>query len=165
MKTKYVGLLLFLCLFSFAAELSAQYGYGGGAYGRRGLGGRQGRSTIPQAQSAPEPPKPKTAEEIVDEAMPNITEVLELNDFEVAVLGAILKKYTQERIEMQILKLSPEKTREGYESIRKRQDEELKAGLPPEKYEAFVKMQSDGIQQSKREKKKEKRKNKKKKQQ
>ncbi len=153
------GVFLILALWSFMPEINAQFGYGQG-FGR-GRGGRPGGSVVPQAQSQPEPPKPKTADELVDEAMPNITEVLELNDFEVAVLSAILKKYTQERIEMQILKLSPDKMREGYEKITERQDEELKASLPLEKYEAFVEMQSKGIQESKRLKKKEKRKKKK----
>ncbi|MDB4292679.1 hypothetical protein N9954_04675, partial [Maribacter sp.] len=108
-------------------------------------------------------PKPKTAAEIVDDQMPTISETLELNDFESAILGSVLKKYVQQRIEMQILKLSPEKMREGYEKITENQDEELKAGLPPEKYEAFVALMEKGIQKTKKEKKKEKKKKAKKK--
>ncbi len=146
----------------FGTELQAQFGNSGGyGYGRNGYGRRGG--VVPHTKAEPEPPKPKTADEIVDEEMPNIAEALELNDFEVAVLSSVLKKYVQERIEMQILKLSPDKMREGYQKITERQDAELKAGLPPEKYEAFVKMQSKGVQETKRLKKKEKRKKKKKK--
>ncbi len=146
----------------FGAELHAQYGNSGGGYGYgRGGNGRRG-GIVPHTKAEPEPPKPKTADEIVDEEMPNITEALELNDFETAVLSSVLKKYVQERIEMQILKLSPDKMREGYQKITERQDEELRAGLPPEKYEAFVEMQSKGVNETKRLKKKEKRKKKKK---
>lgn len=93
--------------------------------------------------------------------MPRITEALELNEFEQAVLSSVLKKYVQERIEAQILKLPPEKMAEVYENITKRQDEELKAGLPLEKYEAFVALQKDGVSKTlkkNKKKKKEKRK-------
>ncbi len=95
--------------------------------------------------------------------MPEIAETLELNEFESAVLSSILKKYVQKRIEMQILELSPEQMREGMENITKSQDEELRAGLPPEKYEAFVEMQKKGIQKTKKEKKKERKRKQKKK--
>ncbi|MDB2607044.1 hypothetical protein N9Y48_04640, partial [Zobellia sp.] len=138
-------------------EVVAQYGYGGGGYGY-GYGqgyGRQ-RNSIPQAQEAPKEPEPKTAEQIVDGEMPNIASVLELNEFETAVMSSVLKKYLQKRIEMQILELSPEQMREGMEKITKAQDEELKAGLPIEKYDAFVAMQKKGIQKTKKEKKREK---------
>lgn len=59
---------------------------------------------------------------------------------------------------MQILELTPEQMREGMEKITKAQDEELKAGLPLEKYEAFVEMQKKGIQKTRKEKKREKKK-------
>lgn len=149
----------------FASEVHAQYGYGGSGngYGRGGYGYGRNRSLSAQPDAAPEPPKPKTADELVDEQMPTITETLELNDFEAAVLSSVLKKYVQQRIEMQILKLSPDKMREGYEKITENQDAELKAGLPLEKYEAFVAMMEKGLQKSKKEKKKEKKKKSKKK--
>lgn len=157
---------LFLALLLTGAELQAQYGYRGGGYGYGGGGygyGRQ-RNAIPQVEQTPKEPEPKTAEQIVDGEMPKISETLELNEFESAVLSSILKKYVQKRIEMQILELTPEQMREGMEKITKAQDEELMAGLPLEKYEAFVEMQKKGIQKSQKEKKKErKRKNKKKK--
>lgn len=149
------------------AELQAQYGrgygggYGGGGYGYGGGYGRQ-RNAIPQAQAAPKEPEPKTADQIVDDEMPKISEALELNEFENAVLSSVLKKYLQKRIEMQILELSPEQMREGMEKITEAQDEELKAGLPLEKYEAFVEMQKKGLQKTQKEKKKEKKKKKKK---
>lgn len=159
--------ILFIVLFA-GGEIQAQYGrgYGGGGYGYgSGYGygyGRQ-RSAIPQVQETPKEPEPKTADQIVDDEMPAIAEALELNGFEAAVLSSTLKKYVQKRIEMQILELSPEQMREGMEKITEKQDEELKAGLPLEKYDAFVEMQKKGIQKTKKEKKKEKKRNKKKK--
>ena len=48
--------------------------------------------------------------------------------------------------------------REFYQKITKRQDEELKAGLPLEKYEAFVELQKNGVAKTIKKKKKEKRK-------
>ncbi|WP_405415612.1 hypothetical protein [Maribacter sp. Asnod1-A12] len=154
---KVIALLLILL---GSSEIYAQYGYGNSRYGSQsGYGyGRQG-SSIPSAQTPAEAPKPKTAEELVDDEMPRITEALALNEFEQAVLSSVLKKYVQERIEAQILKLPPEKMAEVYENITKRQDEELKAGLPLEKYEAFVALQKDGVSKTiKKNKKKEKRK-------
>jgi len=142
----------------FSSEINAQYGYGNGyGYGNynRGGYGRQ-RNTIPEAQTEPEKEKPKTADEIVDLAMPNIIEAIEINEFEAAVLSSILKKYLQQRIEMQILELSPEKMREGMEKIIKNQDDELKSGLPTEKYDAFVAMQKKGVAKTKKETKKKK---------
>ncbi|MCM4163307.1 MULTISPECIES: hypothetical protein [unclassified Arenibacter] len=141
--------------------LSAQYGYGNGyGYGYGGYGGygRQ-RNSIPQAQETPKEPEKLTAEQIVDQEMPGITEKLGLNPFEEAILSTTLKKYLQERIELQILDLPQDKMRESYEKITQKQDEELKAGLPADKYEAFVELQKNGFKKVK-EKKKKKKKNK-----
>lgn len=149
----------------FGAELQAQYGYGRGYGYGSGYGygyGRQ-RSAIPQAQETPKEPEPKTAGQIVDEEMPAIAEAIELNEFEVAVMSSILKKYIQKRIELQILKLEPDKMREALEKITEAQSEELKQGLSVEKYEAFVELQTKGLDKAQKEKKKEKRKKKKKK--
>jgi hypothetical protein len=160
---KFSGIKFFMLLIILlgSSEIYAQYGYGNGGYGYGGRGnygyGRQ-RSAIPQAQETEKEPEPKTAEQLVDGEMPGITEALGLNDFEQAVLSSVLKKYVQERIEARILKLPPEKMREVYENITKRQDEELKAGLPLEKYEAFVALQQDGVAKTIKKKKKEKRK-------
>ncbi|MBQ4915536.1 hypothetical protein J8L85_13865 [Maribacter sp. MMG018] len=142
-------------------EIYGQYGYGGYGYGRGGYGYGRQRSGIPQAQETRKEETPKTAEEIVDAEMPSITEALQLNDFESAVLSSVLKKYVQERIEAQILKLPPEKMREVYENITKKQDEELRAGLPADKYEAFVELQKKGVAKALKEKKKQKKKRKK----
>lgn len=150
-----------LLLALIGTECYAQFNQGMGGMGRNGMG-RQ-RSAIPRAQHNPEPPKPKTSEEIVEEQMPSITEALALNDFETAVVSSILKNYVQERIEAQILKLPPEKMGEVFRDIAKRQDEELKLSLPPEKYEAFLEMQKEGlsktIKKNKKKKKKEKKNN------
>jgi len=160
-------LLVFIITLLLGADAYSQYGrgygggYGGGGYGYGGGYGRQ-RSAIPQVQETPKEPEPKTAAQIVDGEMPGISEALELNEFEKAILSSVLKKYLQKRIEMQILELSPEQMREGMEKITEAQDQELKAGLPLEKYEAFVDMQKKGLQKTQKEKKKEKkRKNKK----
>jgi hypothetical protein len=149
--------ILVLALIMVGSECYAQFNQGmGRGMGRNGMG-RQ-RSAIPQAQHAPEPPKPKTSEEIVEDQMPSITEALVLNDFEAAVMSSILKKYVQERIEAQILKLPPEKMTETFTDISERQDEELKMSLPPEKYEAFLDLMKDGINKTIKKNKKKKRK-------
>ncbi|SIQ75603.1 hypothetical protein [Maribacter ulvicola] len=156
--------LVLLLILLGSSEIYAQYGYGNNGYGSRGgYGYGRQRSSIPQAQTPAEEPKPKTAEELVDGEMPRITEALGLNAFEQAVLSSVLKKYVQERIEAQILKLPPEKMAEVYENITKRQDEELKAGLPLEKYEAFVALQKDGVSKTIKKKNKKKKKEKRKK--
>ncbi len=166
MKPTKIYWITFFAALLFGAELHAQYGYGGNGYGygRGGYGYGRQRSLMPQGADTTneEAPKPKTAEEIVDAEMPTISETLELNEFESAVMSSVLKKYVQKRIEMHILELPPEKMREGFEKITADQDEELKAGLPLEKYEAFVEMQKKGIQKSKKEKKKENKRKKKK---
>lgn len=183
MKTNIKSLIVLFILLLGASEIQAQYGYGGGGYGYGGYGGRsgygggyggrggrggygRGRSSIPQAGPAAseKKPEPKTAAQIVDGEMPAIAETLGLDEFEKAVLSTTLKKYVQERIELQILKLPADKMREAYEKITFQQDEELKAGLPLEKYEAFVQMQKDGVAKMQKEfKKEEKRRSKKKK--
>ncbi|MCJ7465418.1 MAG: hypothetical protein MUO53_01825 [Maribacter sp.] len=158
MKINLKFLLVLSTLFFVGAELQAQYGYGQGYGYGNGYGYGRQRSAVPQNDIPEKEPEPKTAEEIVDSEMPAIAEALELNEFEKAVLSSTLKKYVQERIEMQILQLSPEQMREGMEKITKKQDEELKAGLPIEKYEAFVAMQRDGVQKTQKKNKKEKKK-------
>ncbi len=170
MKINKTYLVALFTLLLTGVELQAQYGYGGGGYGYgrgSGYGGRgsgygRGRSGIPQAQEPQKEPENLTAEEIVDNEMPSIAEALELNEFETAVLSSVLKKYVQERIEMQILKLTPDKMREKMEKITERQDEELKAGLPMEKYEAFVELQKNGVAKTNKEKKKKEKRKKKK---
>lgn len=169
MKTSIKLLIAFFIILLAGVEVQAQYGYGYGGYGYGGYGGRGrglGRgygSAIPQTATPKEEPKPKTADEIVDGEMPDIAKTLELDEFETAVLSTTLKKYVQERIELQILKLPADKMREAYEKITIRQDEELKAGLPLEKYEAFVRMQKEGVAKMQKEQKKAEKKRKKKK--
>ena len=162
MKINKTYLVALFTLLLTGVELQAQYGYGSSrsGYGSRGSNGR-GRSGIPQAQEPQKEPKNLTAEEIVDNEMPAIAGALELNEFETAVLSSVLKKYVQERIEMQILKLTPDKMREKMEEITARQDEELKAGLPLEKYEAFVELQKKGVAKTNKGKKKKKKQKKK----
>jgi hypothetical protein len=125
-------------------------------FGQQGRFGRQGRSAIPQAQTPPKEPEAKTADQIVDEQMPNISENLELDPFEEAVVRSTLVKYVQKRMELQILKLEPEKMREEYEKLAKLQDEEIKAGLPEDKYKAYMELQKNRFKTKKKKKKKKK---------
>jgi hypothetical protein len=137
-------------------DMYAQYGYGS-PYGRRSMYGR-GRSTIPQAgpvetQNDETPP---TAEELVDEQMPSIIEALDLDPFEQAVVRTSLVASVQQRMELQILQLESLKMKEEYEKIQRRQDAELKAGLPEDKYKAFVELQENRFKAKKKKKKKKK---------
>ncbi len=136
-----------------------------GIFGTHAQMGRYGtfdsnRSSLPRGPG-PEAQKedPKTAEELVADQMPRITEALDLNDFEQAVVSSILNKYVQQRIELQILELPKDKTREAYEKIAENQKAELKQGLPPEKFEGFMDLMENGGK-SKKEKKDRKKKKK-----
>ncbi len=144
---KYQNFLVVLSL------LISGYAQAQGQFGRGGMGMQ--RNQMPETNTQ-EPPKPLTAEEIVDQEMPKITETLNLNPFEEAILRTTLTKYIQKRIELSILKLPAEKTREAMEKIVKEQDEELKLNLPAEKYEAFTQLQKDGFKPQKKKKKKSK---------
>lgn len=148
-------LILFLTLFTLGFfSTQAQMG-------RYGTYGSQ-RSSIPRGPG-PEAQEedPKTAEELVAEQMPKITEALELNDFEQAVVNSILTKYVQQRIELQILDLPKDKAREAYEKIADDQKAELKQGLPPEKYEEFMMLMENGFNSKKVKKDRKKKKKKK----
>lgn len=124
--------------------------------GRYGMYGPQ-RSSLPRGPEAPaKEEEPKTAEELVAEQMPKISEAMGLNDFEEAVVSSILTKYVQKRIELQILELPEEQTRAALEKIAQEQDRELKQGLPAEKYEAFLDLQKNGFKGKKKRKKKKK---------
>jgi hypothetical protein len=133
-------------------DLAAQYGYGspyGNRYGRR-------QSTIPRAQETPKEVEPPTAEEVVDQQMPSISEALGLNPFEEAVVRTTLLQSVQQRIELQILQLEPLKMKEEYEKVLKKQNDELKAGLPEDKYNAFIELQENSFKPKKKKKKKNK---------
>jgi len=153
-STQTLIFLTFLTVFLSVGDLAAQYGYGspyGSRYGRR-------QSTIPRVQETPKEVEPPTAEELVDQQMPSITEALGLNPFEEAVVRTTLLQSVQQRIELQILGLEPLKMKEEYEKILKKQNEELKAGLPEDKYDAFIELQEDGFKPKKKKKKKKKKK-------
>ena len=149
METKKNYIFTVLILLFSTSIIQAQYGNG---YGNNGFGRRQ--SNIPQAQQTPEKAEPLTAEEIVESQMPAISEALKLNEFEKAVVRTTLVKYMKQRIEIQILQLEANKMKEAYEKINLNQDAELKAGLPEEKFEAFLSLKEDGIKKTKRKKKK-----------
>jgi tRNA A37 N6-isopentenylltransferase MiaA len=108
------------------------------------------RSSLPRGPG-PEVQKedPKTAEELVEEQMPKITEALELNDFEQAVVSSILTKYVQQRIELQILELPEDKAREAYEKIADDQKAELEQGLPPDKFNGLMDIMENGYNSKK----------------
>ncbi|MCX2719459.1 hypothetical protein [Lentiprolixibacter aurantiacus] len=119
--------------------------------------GRQ-RNMAPAGPVQQQEPKALTAPEIVEQEMPKITEALNLNEFEQAVVSSILTKYVQQRIELQLLKLEPNKMRESIEKIQKNQEEELKAGLPEDKFLAFQELQKNRFQVKRKDKKKRKKK-------
>ncbi len=151
MRTIFKTFALIILFFGMTPVLNAQYNQYQRNTGRR--------RTIPQAQEPVKKAEPLTADEMVAVQMPKITEALSLNDFEQAVLTSILTKYVQQRIELQILNLSPEKTREARENIDRKQDEEFKASLPEEKYDALIEYQQNGgkkVKSKKRKKKKNK---------
>ena len=130
--------------------MQAQIGYGDPYGQRRG-------SSLPRGpEQRPEEPKPLTAEEIVEKQMPMVLEVVELNPFEEAVVRSILTKYVQKRIELQILELDQETTRETLERIKREQDEELEQSLTPEKFEAFMSLYDKGKKAKKKKRKKNK---------
>ncbi|NKI32125.1 hypothetical protein [Croceivirga thetidis] len=149
---------LFIVLF-LTTECLAQFGnpYGNPNMNRFG----RGRTAIPQTQTPQKEPEPLTAEEYVDTQMPRLVETLELGPFEEAVMRTTLVKYVQKRMELQILQLEPQKMKEEFEKLGKLQNEELEAGLPPEKYEAYLKL-VENPSKAERESKKSKRKRKKK---
>ncbi len=125
-----------------------------GGYGR-------GPSTVPRGPMEPEnEPENLTAEEIVETQMPKITEALDLNDFEQAVVSSILTKYMQERIELKILALPASQTLEKHEQIQKNQEADLKAGLPEDKYNKLLELRKEGYSKMKKKNKKEKKKKK-----
>ena len=146
--------LTFLFIFLSTSVLTAQYGYGNNRYGRQ----QGGRSSIPQAQAPPKEVVPKTADEIVDEEMPNITKSVGLDPFEEAVVRSTLVKYLRKRMELQILEIEPQKMKEEFKKIQKLQDEDLKAGLPEEKYEAFQELLKNNLKAKKKKEKKNKKK-------
>lgn len=146
--------LVFLLL-AIMPLANAQYGYNNG-YNNRYNQGR--RSVIPRTPEPERKPENLTAEEIVDREMPKIIEAIDLNDFEQAVVSAILTKYVQQSIELQILKLPADKAREAAEKIRENQKEELQAGLPEEKFNKLVELQKQGYKKLKKQKKKKKKK-------
>ncbi len=148
MKINKFQFTVIIAVLLFAADIHAQYGNG---YGRR-------RSAVPQAQETPKEVKPPTAQEIVDDKMPFLTKELGLNEFEKAVVSTTLVKFVQQRIELQILDLEPDKMREGFEKIDKNQNEELKAGLPEDKYNAFLELQKNRFKTNKKKKKKKRKK-------
>jgi isopropylmalate/homocitrate/citramalate synthase len=137
-----------LCSFVFLAfgSVHAQYGYGNA--------GRQ--SPVIRTPNEPAEVEPLTADEIVAREMPKIIDAIELNDFEQAVVSSVLTKYVQQSIELQLLELSPEKTKEGIEKIRENQQAELKAGLPEDKFKALQDLQKEGHKFKKGKKKKKK---------
>ena len=155
----YITLLVGILGFN---EISAQYGYGSPyGYGSRSLYGR-GRTAIPQAGPVDNQKEetPPTAEEIVDGQMPSITEALELDPFEQAVVRTALVQSVQQRIELQILQLEPLKMKSEVEKIKRRQDAELKAGLSEDKFNAFMELQENRFKAKKKKKRKKKKKNK-----
>ena len=149
--------LILITLISFLSGIpviSAQFNRNGNRFGR------QSGSTLPQTQTPPPEPEAKTADQLVDEQMPKIVETIGLDPFEEAVVRTTLVKYVQKRLELQILKLEPEKMKEEFQKLAELQHEELKASLPPEKFEAYLELEKNRFQTKRKKKKKKKKKNK-----
>ena len=157
MKSNKNFLIFIFIVFLSIPAIQAQYGYGNRGYDRNGYA-RQGSITRDAQPSSPKKEEPLTAKKIVDLQMPTITEILELNEFEQAIIATTLAKYMQQRIEIQLLKLTLEKTKEGYEKIHKKQTEELKSSLSEDKFNAFIELQENGFRKTKKKKKKKNRK-------
>lgn len=153
MKNSKIILFSILTVVLGITVASAQYGYG---YGNPSYYGRNQRLTPQGPEPEKKEEKPRTADEIVAAEMPQITELLSLNDFEQAVVSSILTKYVQQSIELRILNLEPDKMREGFEKIRINQKAELQAGLPEDKFNALMELQEKGIRKQKKIKKKKK---------
>jgi len=137
-------LVLFILLIS-AQETSAQYGTGGYGYGNRDMYGRR-MSVVPRGMTEMrKEPENLTAEQIVAQQMPAFKEALGLTAFEEAILRSVLTKYVQQRIELQILKLDPQKMKEQYVLIQENQENELQQSLPAEKFEAYMELQEENF--------------------
>lgn len=151
-----------ILLFVFIAICFESYGqFGMGNGGRNPYTGR--RQSLAPPPMRQEKPENLTAEQIVDQQMPALTETLELSEFEAAVLRTILVNSVQKRIELQLLKLEPDQMRVAFEKLQKEQEEALKTGLPPDKYDSFIALQEEGFKKNKKKKKEKKKKEKKKK--
>ncbi|MEM1258698.1 MAG: hypothetical protein AAGH81_09220 [Bacteroidota bacterium] len=141
--------LLFILTAVLSAELNAQF-MNQNRFGRQ-------RSSIPQGPTAPQKePEKLTAEEYVEQEMPKFIETMGLDPFEEAVVRSILVKSVQRRMELQILNLEPKMMREEFEKSIKVQDEELKASLPPEKYQIYLEMRENPSKAKRKQKKKKK---------
>ena len=86
--------------------------------------------------------------------MPKLIEVMGLDPFEQAIVRSILVKSVQKRMELQILDLEQKKMMEEYRKIVKEQDEELKAGLPEEKFQIYMDMRENPSKTKRKQKKK-----------
>ena len=154
MRKRILSVVIFCFLLLGLGTVEAQYRRGNQLYGRP-------NSIVPTANDPKPEAKPLTAEEMVEKQMPKITEAAGLNDFEQAVVSSILTKYFQKTIELQILELDANTTREQLQEIKKGQEAELKAGLPEEKFNIIMQIQEEGFKKVKsKQKKKKKKKNK-----
>lgn len=145
--TKKNLLVIVLLVFSFSwAQAQYRNGYG---YGRQ-------RSRVPQVQTPQKKAEPLTPEQMVDNEMPKITKSIELNDFEKAILRSTLLRFLKSRNEVILLELPPKETQESIKKLFDKQDAELKAGLPQDKYEAFVALRDNGFKKKKKKRKKKK---------
>ena len=139
-------LITFALLAAGLLSTSAQVGYTDQYYGA----GNRGMRQPPREREV----KPLTPEEIVAQQMPKLTEALELDDFEQAILSSILTKYAKKQSELIILELPREKMRESLEQLKEEQQKELETSLPADKYEKLVALQKKGFKKRKAKKRK-----------
>ena len=81
-----------------------------------------------------------------------------MNDFEQAIVSSILVKYVKQSLELRLLELEPREAKENMDKIREKQRNELKAGLPEDKYNTLIEIQEKGVKKVQSEKKKKKKK-------
>ncbi len=145
MRTLATSLFVLTC-FLISSDLHSQF-INNNRFGRQ-------RSAIPQTQTPPPEPEKLTAEQRVDQEMPKLIEVMGLDPFEQAIVRSVLVKSVQKRMELQILDLEQKKMMEEYGKIVKEQDEELKAGLPEEKFQIYMDMRENPSKTKRKQKKK-----------
>ena len=148
MKTTKKNLLVIVVMLFSLSWVQAQYGNG---YGRQGQ-----RSRIPQAQAPQKEQEPLTPEQMVDNEMPKIIKQVQLNEFETAIMRATLLKFLKSRNEIILSNLPQQETQEAINKLFEKQDAELKAGLPQDKYEAFIELRNNGCKKKKKKKRKKK---------
>ena len=158
-------LFLSLLIVLTTIPIYSQFGYGGygyGGYGGYGYG-RYGRGAtgIPRPSIPDEEVAPPTAEEIVEQQLLVIKESVDLDPFETAIVQSTLLEFTKKRIELQILKPSPEELQEAARKIAEDEENRLRQNLSPEKFQEILDLKNPKARKKDKDEKKKKKKKKK----